>query len=108
MKSATASRFELGHPDLEVGHSGKDGKRSTAGGCSALCSQRMASGGAGPAEGVSMRRVGENLDLKHAGPSVRAIARSPSLAHSTVAVTLERAAAAACAGPCRRRRWATA
>src|ERR1051325_2180371 len=48
-----------------------------------------------PAERVSMRRVREVLRLKHeCGASDRAIARSLSLARSTVAVTLERAAAA--------------
>ena len=48
-----------------------------------------------PAERVSMRRVCEILRLKHAcGASDRAIARSLSLARSTVALTLERAAAA--------------
>ena len=47
-----------------------------------------------PAERVSMRRVREILRLKHGGASDRQIARSLSLARSTVAVTLERAAAA--------------
>ena len=48
-----------------------------------------------PPERVSMRRVREILRLKHeAGVSDRQIARSLSLARSTVAVTLERAAAA--------------
>src|SRR6266851_5382847 len=47
-----------------------------------------------PAERVSMRRVREILGLKHAcGASDREIARSLSLARSTVALTLERAAA---------------
>ena len=47
-----------------------------------------------PAERVSMRRVREILRLKHAcGASDREIARSLSLARSTVALTLERAAA---------------
>ena len=41
-----------------------------------------------------MRRVREILRLKHGGASDRQIARSLSLARSTVAVTLERAAAA--------------
>src|SRR5580700_3362317 len=47
-----------------------------------------------PAERVSMRRIREILRLKHSGASDRQIARSLSLARSTVAVTLERAAAA--------------
>jgi transposase len=41
-----------------------------------------------------MRRVREILRLKHGGASDRQIARSLSLARSTVALTLERAAAA--------------
>ena len=41
-----------------------------------------------------MRRVREIMRLKHGGASDRQIARSLSLARSTVAVTLERAAAA--------------
>src|SRR5262249_4500873 len=48
-----------------------------------------------PAERVSMRRIREILRLKHSGASDRQIARSLSLARSTVAVTLERAAAVA-------------
>ena len=48
-----------------------------------------------PAERVSMRRIREILRLKHGGASDRQIARSLSLARSTVAMTLERAAAAA-------------
>src|SRR5436305_1262163 len=48
-----------------------------------------------PAERVSMRRVREILRLKHeGGASDRQIARSLSLARSTVAVILERVAAA--------------
>ena len=48
-----------------------------------------------PAERVSMRRVREILRLKHAcGATDRAIARSLGVARSTVALTLERAAAA--------------
>src|SRR4051794_18923827 len=48
-----------------------------------------------PAERVSMRRLREVLRLKHeGGASDRQIARSLSLARSTVALTLERAAAA--------------
>src|SRR5436190_9152844 len=48
-----------------------------------------------PAERVSMRRVREILRLKHeCGASDRAIARSLSVARSTVALTLERVAAA--------------
>src|SRR6185503_12793574 len=48
-----------------------------------------------PAERVSMRRIREVLRLKHeGGASDRQIARSLSLARSTVAVMLERAAAA--------------
>ena len=47
-----------------------------------------------PAERVSMRRIREILRLKHeGGASDRQIARSLSLARSTVAVTLQRAAA---------------
>jgi transposase len=46
-----------------------------------------------PAERVSMRRVREILRLKHGGASDRQIARSLSLARSTVAVTLERVGA---------------
>jgi DNA-binding NarL/FixJ family response regulator len=40
-----------------------------------------------PAERVSMRRVREILRLKHGGASDRQIARSLSLARSTVALT---------------------
>src|SRR5579884_104399 len=48
-----------------------------------------------PAERVSMRRIREILRLKHVGgASDRQIARSLSLARSTVALTLERTAAA--------------
>src|SRR3954447_5781280 len=48
-----------------------------------------------PAERVSMRRIREVLRLKHeGGASDRQIVRSLSLARSTVALTLERAAAA--------------
>jgi len=48
-----------------------------------------------PAERVSMRRVREILRLKHeGGASDREIARSLSVARSTVALTLERVAAA--------------
>ena len=48
-----------------------------------------------PAERVSMRRVREILRLKHeCGATDRAIARSLGMARSTVAVTLERVAAA--------------
>jgi DNA-binding NarL/FixJ family response regulator len=46
-----------------------------------------------------MRRIREILRLKHGGASDRQIARSPSLARSTVAVTLEQAAAAAAHWP---------
>src|SRR5258707_11670743 len=47
-----------------------------------------------PAERVSMRRVREILRLKHEGGATdRAIARSLSIARSTVALTLERVAA---------------
>src|SRR3954453_21205970 len=47
-----------------------------------------------PAERVSMRRIREVLRLKHeGGASDRQIARSLNLARSTVALTLERAAA---------------
>src|SRR3954471_10471934 len=53
-----------------------------------------------PAERVSMRRVREILRLKHAcGSSDRAIARSLGIARSTVALTLERLAAAGPAWP---------
>src|SRR5580693_3129612 len=52
-----------------------------------------------PAERVSMRRIREILRLKHGGASDRQIARSLSLARSTVAVTLERAAAAKLSWP---------
>src|SRR5215207_2335100 len=48
-----------------------------------------------PAERVSMRRIREILRLKHeGGASDRQIARSLSLARSTVGVILQRAAAA--------------
>src|SRR5437879_12434137 len=48
-----------------------------------------------PAERVSMRRVREILRLKHeGGASDREIARALSIARSTVALTLERTAAA--------------
>src|SRR5215469_12019469 len=54
----------------------------------------MTSGGPMPAKRVSMRRVREILRLKHeCGASDREIARSLSIARSTVAVTLERVAA---------------
>jgi len=46
-----------------------------------------------------MRRIREILRLKHGGASDRQIARSLSLARSTVAVTLERAAAAKLSWP---------
>src|SRR5580692_2559184 len=46
-----------------------------------------------PAERVSMRRIREILRLKHGGASDRQIARSLSIARSTVALTLERVAA---------------
>src|SRR4051812_50133006 len=53
-----------------------------------------------PAERVSMRRVREILRLKHAcGSSDRAIARSLGVARSTVALTLERLAAAGLVWP---------
>src|SRR3954451_6991624 len=53
-----------------------------------------------PAERGSMRRVREILRLKHAcGSSDRAIARSLGIARSTVALTLERLAAAGLAWP---------
>lgn len=48
-----------------------------------------------PAERVSMRRIREILRLKHAcGASDRAIGRSLGIARSTVALTLDRVAAA--------------
>jgi len=48
-----------------------------------------------PAERVSMRRVREILRLKHeCGATERAIAQSLGIARSTVAVTLDRLAAA--------------
>src|ERR1700687_1807961 len=51
------------------------------------------------AERVSMRRVREILRLKHeCGATDRAIARSLGIARSTVAVTLDRLAAAERAG----------
>jgi len=53
-----------------------------------------------PAERVSMRRVREILRVKHeCGATDRQIARSLSLARSTVAVMLERAAAAGLRSP---------
>ena len=53
-----------------------------------------------PAERVSMRRVREILRLKYeAGATERAIARSLGIARSTVALTLERAAAAKLSWP---------
>ncbi len=72
----------------------KGGKCSTAGRCTALCSSGTTSGEPMPAERVSMRRVREILRLKHGGASDRQIARSLSLARSTVGLTLQRAAAA--------------
>src|SRR3981081_4228572 len=47
-----------------------------------------------PAERGSMRRVREILRLKHGGASARQVARSLSIARSTVALSLERVAAA--------------
>src|ERR1700704_5264030 len=53
-----------------------------------------------PAERVSMRRVREILRLKHeCGATDREIARSLSIARSTVALTLERVAATGLRGP---------
>ena len=52
-----------------------------------------------PAERVSMRRVREILRLKHGGASDRQIARSLSLARSTVAMALERVGAAGLSWP---------
>src|ERR1700730_4338904 len=53
-----------------------------------------------PAERVSMRRIREILRLKHeCGATDRAIARSLSIARSTVALTLERVAATALRWP---------
>jgi hypothetical protein len=53
-----------------------------------------------PAERVSMRRVREILRLKHAcGASDRALGRSLGIARSTVALTLDRGAAAGLAWP---------
>src|SRR3954454_1598981 len=64
------------------------------GGARRSARQERRAGGPMPAERVSMRRVREILRLKHGGASDRQIARSLSLARSTVALTLERAAAA--------------
>src|SRR3954452_20860563 len=53
-----------------------------------------------PAQRVSMRRLREILRLKHAcGATDRAIARSVGVARSTVALSLERAAAAGLTWP---------
>jgi hypothetical protein len=53
-----------------------------------------------PAERVSMRRVREILRLKHeCGATERAIAQSLGIARSTVAVTLDRLAAAGLGWP---------
>src|SRR4051812_15406833 len=53
-----------------------------------------------PAERMSMRRVREILRLKHeCGVAERAIAQSLGIARSTVAVTLDRLAAAALGWP---------
>src|SRR6516165_8076399 len=53
-----------------------------------------------PAERVSMRRVREILRLKYeCGATERAVARSIGIARSTVALTLERAAAATLSWP---------
>jgi hypothetical protein len=53
-----------------------------------------------PAKRVSMRRIRELLRLKHAcGATDRAIARSVGVARSTVALSLERAAAAGLTWP---------
>src|ERR1700740_1844039 len=53
-----------------------------------------------PAERMSMRRVREILRLKYeAGATERAIARSLGIARSSVALTLERAAAAELSWP---------
>jgi DNA-binding transcriptional regulator LsrR (DeoR family) len=60
----------------------------------------MTGGGPMPAERVSMRRIREILRLKYeAGATERAIARSIGLARSTVALTLERVAAAQLSWP---------
>jgi Mn-dependent DtxR family transcriptional regulator len=61
----------------------------------ALLVMSMTSGGPMPTERVSMRRVREILRLKHeCSATDREIARSLSVARSTVALTLERVAAA--------------
>ena len=53
-----------------------------------------------PAKRVSMRRLREILRLKHAcGATDRAIARSVGVARSTIALSLERAAAAGLTWP---------
>ncbi len=53
-----------------------------------------------PAKRVSMRRIREILRLKHAcGAPDRAIARSVGVARSTIALYLERAAAAGLSWP---------
>ena len=53
-----------------------------------------------PAKRVSMRRIREILRLKHAcGATDRAIARSVGVARSTIALYLERAAAAGLTWP---------
>ncbi len=53
-----------------------------------------------PAKRVSMRRIREVLRLKHAcGATDRAIARSMGVARSTIALYLERAAAAGLSWP---------
>src|SRR5712692_9336462 len=92
-KSATDSGMKSAtHSDLKSATPERGGKRSTAGWCSALCSSRQRrAGGPMPAERMSMRRVREILRLKHeCGATDRAIARSLSIARSTVALTLER------------------
>src|SRR4051794_26974646 len=52
-----------------------------------------------PAKRVSMRQIRDILRLKHASGTDRAIARSLRVARSTIALVLERAAAAGLSWP---------
>src|SRR5207245_5528575 len=87
-------RFDLGHSDLKPTTLGVAIARPLSGRISLLV-MMMTGGEPMPAERVSMRRVREILRLKYeCGATERAIAQSLGIARSTVAVTLDRLAAA--------------